>query len=97
MEMCDGRGGLRKGLLERNGTTHLDNDEAGTGRVSAGKVDAALVVGDIETLDSSLGSADEAGEGREDGEGLHDADFFWCREDDDAERVEDWRSQDRGD
>lgn len=52
-------------------TTHLDNDEAGTGRVSAGKVDAVLVMGDVKALDGSLDSADEAGEGRED-EGLHD-------------------------
>lgn len=70
------------GEREDTGRTRLNDDEAGTGRVSASKVDAALVVGDVETLDSSLGSADEAGEGRED-ERLHDSVFFFCCLEDD--------------
>lgn len=86
MISCGGGGGC----FWRGGT-HLDDDEAGTGRVSAGKVDAALVVGDIEALDGSLGSADEAGEGRED-EGLHDDAVLVLPR---RCRVEDWRSQDR--
>jgi hypothetical protein len=32
---------------------HLDHDEPGTGTISTGKVDGALIAGDIEALDTT--------------------------------------------
>ena len=65
--------------------SHLNEDEAGTGSLGRGKVDARLVVRDVEALDGgegTLGEAQKGGEVR-----LHFHSRYLISRDDELDRL----------
>jgi hypothetical protein len=65
--------------------SHLDDDEAGTGGLGRGKVNARLVVRDVEALDGregTLGEAQKGGEIR-----LHFHSRYLISRDDELDRL----------